>query len=55
MPIFVILLVLVVVVLAIYFIQKFVQDPAKTILIIGVALLAVVYFFKLFGLWDVRI
>lgn len=55
MPIFTILLVIAVGVLAVWLVQRFVQDPAKTILLIVIALLLVLYLFRVFGLYDVRV
>jgi hypothetical protein len=55
MPIFTILLVIAVAVLIIWLIQKYVQDPAKTILIVVTAILVIVYLFRVFGLVDVRV
>jgi hypothetical protein len=55
MPILTILLVLAIGILIIWLIQRFVQDPAKTILIIVMAVLIIIYLFRVFGLADVRI
>jgi hypothetical protein len=55
MPILTILLVLGIGILIIWLIQRFVQDPAKTILIIVMAVLIIIYLFRMFGLADVRI
>jgi hypothetical protein len=55
MPILTILLVLAIGILIIWLIQRFVQDPAKTILIIVMAVLIIIYLFRMFGLADVRI
>jgi hypothetical protein len=55
MPILTILLVLGIGILIIWLIQRFVQDPAKTILIIVMAVLIIIYLFRVFGLAEVRI
>jgi len=55
MPIFTILLVLAVGILIIYLIQKFIENPARLILIIVIAILLIVYLFRVFGLTDVRV
>ena len=55
MPIFVILLVLVGGILAIYYIQKLLAEPARSLLIGAIALFMVWYFLQVFGLLDVRV
>ena len=55
MPIFTILLVLAIGVLIIWLIQRFVQDPAKTVLILVIAVLIIIYLFRAFGLADIRV
>jgi len=55
MPIFTILLVLIGGILAIYFIQRLLQDPAKSILIGVIGLLLVLYLFNVFGLLGVKV
>ena len=55
MPIFTILLVLAVGILIIYLIQKFIENPARLILIIVIAILLIIYLFRVFGLTDVRV
>ena len=55
MPIFVILLVVIGGILAIYYIQKLLADPARSLLIGAIALFIVWYLFRVFGLLDVRV
>jgi len=55
MPIFVILLVVFVCALAIWWIQRSIQEPAKTLLIGLVAILLAVYLLTVFGLLDLRV
>jgi len=55
MPIFVIILVVFAAILAIWWIQRSLQEPAKTLLIALVAVLLLDYLFNVFGLLDVRI
>lgn len=55
MPILAIFLVLIIAVALIWVVQRFLQDPAKTIISIVIGILVIVYLFRAFGLTDVRV
>ena len=55
MPIFTILLVVAVFVLICWLVQRYLQDPARVIVLVVLVVILLVYLFRVFGLADVRV
>jgi Na+-translocating ferredoxin:NAD+ oxidoreductase RnfA subunit len=55
MSILTLLLVIAVFVLIAWLVQRFIENPAKTIVLVALALILVIYLFRVFGLSEVRV